>query len=64
MSSFKSKVNLLLLFIMIVLVLVIIFIDNETLNSLYISYDDFVINEINTGSRNDSIVYEILKINI
>ena len=57
MSNLKSRINLILIFIMILLVMVILFIDNSTLNSLYISYDDFVINEINTGSRNDSIVY-------
>ena len=57
MSNLKSKINLILIFIMIVLVMVILFIDDSTLNSLYISYDDFVINEINTESRNDSIVY-------
>lgn len=57
MSGFKSKVNLFLLFMMIILVLTILFVDSDTLNSLYISYDDFVINEINIGSRNDSIVY-------
>ena len=54
----QKKVNFGLILIIVLLLLVIFFVDESTLWSLYFSYDDtFVINEINTGVREDSIVY-------
>lgn len=54
----KVKVNIGLILITFILILVVIFVDESVLSSMYFSYDDtFVINEVNTSKRNDSIVY-------
>lgn len=57
MAGGKYKFNIFLLIVISSLILVILFIDCDTLNSLYVIDDEFVINEINIGSRDDSIVY-------
>ena len=54
----KLRGNLVLGLIALVLILVILFVDETTLNTLYFKYEDtFVINKVNTGKREDSIVY-------
>ena len=51
-------VNISLIFVICILLLVVIFLDENTLSSMYFSYDEtFVIKEVNTGKREDSIVY-------
>ena len=58
MVELKVKINLFLVLMVFVLGLVVLFVDEATLSSLYFVYDEvFVINEINTGVREDSIVY-------
>jgi len=54
----KVKTNIILCILIVVLISIIILADNTTLNSLYFKNEDiFTINQINTGKRNDSIVY-------
>lgn len=49
MKMFKLKVNLSVLFFIAVITITIVFIDNNTLNSLYINYNDnLLITEVNT----------------
>ena len=53
-----KKANIVLVLIVVVLLVIVIFFDVATLNSLYYSYEDnFVINYVDTGKREDSIVY-------
>ena len=50
--------NIIVNFIICILLLTIILVDESSLKFLYFSYDDtFVISEVNTGERNDSIIY-------
>ena len=50
--------NIILNSIVCILLLIIILVDESSLKFLYFSYEDiFVVKEINTGKRNDSIVY-------
>lgn len=56
MANFKIKVNSLIILTISILILLIIFIDNETLNSLYINNNaELVINEVNTYKEKDEI---------
>jgi len=56
--SLKFRVNFGLVLVIFVLVLTILFVDESTLSSLYINYDDmFVISEINISNKADSIIY-------
>ena len=57
MTKIKLKINSVIFIIMSILLIIILFIDNDTLNSLYIKYDDsFVINEVNTY-KEEKVVY-------
>ena len=60
----KYRLNIFLIFVISSLILVILFIDSDTLNSLYISYEDFVINEINIGAEETSVVYNEVSVNM
>lgn len=52
MTKIKTKINTLVTMTILILLTIVLFIDNDTLNSIYISYDDeLVINEVNTNKE-------------
>ena len=55
MKFAKKKLNFLLVSTTIFILLILVEIDNDSLNSLIVSYnDDFVINEVNVGKSNNN----------
>ena len=57
MKNIKFKINMFVLFIISVISAIILFVDIDTLNSLFIKYDDtLVINEVNTY-KEDKVIY-------
>ena len=56
MTKIKFKINLLITMIILIITSIIIFIDTETLNSLYIKYDNnnLVINEVKTKPKEEN----------
>lgn len=54
----RKLLNISVIFVVCILLLIIILVDESSLKFLYFTYDDtFVINEVNTAERNDSIIY-------
>lgn len=65
MNKIRTKINLIIFFITIILSILIIFIDNDTLNSLYINNNEsFVINEVNTYKEEKIIQKETNNSNV
>lgn len=64
MVRLKLKVNIVTITIISIILVPIAFVDSDTLNSLYINYDnEFVINQVNTNKPEEKIVYEEKKTN-
>ena len=64
MVRLKLKVNIVTVTIISIILVLIAFVDSDTLNSLYINYDnEFVINQVNTNKPEEKIVYEEKKTN-
>lgn len=58
MAKLKFKINSITVVTILILLIVICFIDSDTLNSLYINYnDELVINQVNTNKEEEKLVY-------
>ena len=57
MANFKFKINLVISMMILIVISTIIFIDTESLNSIYINYDNnnLVVNEIKTTTKEEVV---------